>query len=128
MDAWRRPRRGLGGANLRAAAFAGGATAEAKTSDGAGDGKGRRKKNPFFRADTMQATDRKKARWHKQGNASVDKCFLTHWPLACRRNDNLQARVTAKADKKKAKREKKLLRPGFEGRRSGFIPSPGSGK
>jgi hypothetical protein len=33
--------------------------------------------------------------------------------------------VTAKADKKKAKREKKLLRPGFEGRRSGFIPSPG---
>lgn len=45
----------------------------------------------------------------------------------CRRTDNLQARVTAKAEKKKAKREKKLLRPGFEGRRSGFIPSPGGG-
>lgn len=44
-----------------------------------------------------------------------------------KRTDNLQARVTAKADKKKAKREKKLLRPGFEGRRSGFIPSPGGG-
>lgn len=56
-------------------------------------------------------------------------CFLPTYLLssACRRNDNLQARVTAKADKKKAKREKKLLRPGFEGRRSGFIPSPGGG-
>ena len=35
--------------------------------------------------------------------------------------------MTAKAEKKKAKREKKLLRPGFEGRRSGFITSPGGG-
>lgn len=56
-------------------------------------------------------------------------CFLPTFLLlsSCRRNDNLQARVTAKADKKRAKREKKLLRPGFEGRRSGFIPSPGGG-
>lgn len=54
---------------------------------------------------------------------SADMCGFS----CCRRTDNLQARVTAKAEKKKAKREKKLLRPGFEGRRSGFIPSPGGG-
>lgn len=38
-----------------------------------------------------------------------------------RRNDNLNKRVQAKMDKKKAKREKKLMRAGFEGRKAGFI-------
>jgi hypothetical protein len=46
----------------------------------------------------------------------------------CRRQENLQARATAKADKRKAKREKKLLRPGFEGRREGFITKPKAGE
>jgi len=41
--------------------------------------------------------------------------------LCCRRKDNLAARSTAKLENKKAKREKKLLRAGFEGRKSGFI-------
>lgn len=41
-----------------------------------------------------------------------------------RRRENIGARVTAKADKKKAKREKKLLRAGFEGRKAGFIATP----
>ena len=52
------------------------------------------------------------------------ECGLTVYPVLCRRTDNLQARATAKADRKKEKREKKLLRPGFEGRKSGFIQSP----
>jgi hypothetical protein len=37
--------------------------------------------------------------------------------LPYRRRDNLQARVTQVKQKKIAKREKKLMRPGFEGRR-----------
>jgi hypothetical protein len=44
-----------------------------------------------------------------------------------RRRANLQGRVDAKVEAKKAKREKRLLRAGFEGRRRGPIgtPSPG---
>eukprot|EP00798_Chlamydomonas_sp_ICE-L_P002205 gene2205-33765_t len=38
-----------------------------------------------------------------------------------RRNTNLKARVDGKLAKKKEKREKKLLRAGFEGRKEGFI-------
>jgi len=38
-----------------------------------------------------------------------------------RRKDNLAARSKTKQDNKKAKREKKLLRAGFEGRKAGFI-------
>jgi hypothetical protein len=38
-----------------------------------------------------------------------------------RRKDNLAARSKTKLDKKKEKREKKLLRAGFEGRKEGFI-------
>jgi hypothetical protein len=41
--------------------------------------------------------------------------------VLCRRKDNLAARSTTKLENKKAKREKKLLRAGFEGRKSGFI-------
>ena len=39
----------------------------------------------------------------------------------CRRNANLQRRVDKKVETKKAKREKKLMRPGFEGRRDTFL-------
>ena len=35
----------------------------------------------------------------------------------CRRKDNLQTRVDAKIAKKHEKRDKKLMRAGFEGRR-----------
>lgn len=42
-----------------------------------------------------------------------------------KRRDNLQARVTQKKETKKAKREKKLMRAGFEGRKQGFIATPG---
>ena len=42
-----------------------------------------------------------------------------------KRRTNLQRRVDAKKDAKKAKREKKLLRAGFEGRKQGFIATPG---
>lgn len=38
-----------------------------------------------------------------------------------KRKGNLDARRQVKFDNKKAKREKKLLRPGFEGRKEGFI-------
>lgn len=38
-----------------------------------------------------------------------------------KRHDNLAARTATKLENKKAKREKKLLRPGFEGRKQGFI-------
>lgn len=47
-----------------------------------------------------------------------------HLPL-CRRTDNLQSRVDTKVANKKAAREKKLLRAGFEGRKTGFIGGGG---
>ncbi|KAI3980121.1 hypothetical protein MKX01_034727 [Papaver californicum] len=40
------------------------------------------------------------------------------------RNDNIQGRIQAKRAKKIEKREKKLMRPGFEGRKQGFINEP----
>jgi hypothetical protein len=52
--------------------------------------------------------------------------FAARAPCPCRRKDNLAARTKTKLDNRKAKREKKLLRAGFEGRKSGFI-SPGGG-
>ena len=48
-------------------------------------------------------------------------------PACCRRTDNLKARTAAKVERRKEKREKKLLRPGFEGRRDSFIRSPSAG-
>jgi hypothetical protein len=41
-----------------------------------------------------------------------------------KRKANLQGRIDAKKDAKKARREKKLLRAGFEGRKRGFILTP----
>lgn len=38
-----------------------------------------------------------------------------------KRKDNLQRRIDVKREKKKERREKKLLRAGFEGRKKGFI-------
>lgn len=43
--------------------------------------------------------------------------------VARRRNDNLNSRASGKAERKKQKREAKLLRPGFEGRRAGPLGS-----
>lgn len=42
----------------------------------------------------------------------------------CRRKDNVAARAATKLENKKAKRDKKLLRAGFEGRKVGFINAP----
>ena len=50
-------------------------------------------------------------------------CRLTPAPVCCRRADNLKTRVDTKLKNKKDKREKKLLRAGFEGRRDTFIGS-----
>ena len=41
----------------------------------------------------------------------------------CRRADNLKVRTDTKLKNKRDKREKKLLRAGFEGRRDTFIGS-----
>ncbi|PRW58169.1 surfeit locus 6-like protein [Chlorella sorokiniana] len=41
-----------------------------------------------------------------------------------KRRDNIDTRIKAKQDKKKQKRENKLLRAGFEGRKQGFIDTP----
>lgn len=41
-----------------------------------------------------------------------------------RRRENLQARSQAKQQQKVARREKKLMRAGFEGRRDTFINGP----
>lgn len=41
-----------------------------------------------------------------------------------KRKENLQARIDAKKAAKKERREKKLLRAGFEGRKKSFIPTP----
>ena len=47
-----------------------------------------------------------------------------HCAMLCRRRtDNLTARANAKLAKRKDKREKKLMRAGFEGRRDTFINS-----
>lgn len=45
--------------------------------------------------------------------------------LEHRRTDNLAGRVAGKLEKKKAKREKKLMRAGFEGRRETAINGTG---
>ena len=50
---------------------------------------------------------------------------LPHLPR--RRTSNLTARVQGKVQKKKERREKKLLRAGFEGRKQGFIGGGGGG-
>jgi hypothetical protein len=47
--------------------------------------------------------------------------------LTCRRKDNLAARSAVKLEKKKERRDKKLLRAGFEGRKAGFINAPKGG-
>ena len=47
--------------------------------------------------------------------------LLTECNRCRRRRENLQARVQAKKQNKITKREKKLMRPGFEGRRDTFI-------
>lgn len=52
---------------------------------------------------------------------NLNCCFAV-----CRRKDNLAARAATKLENKKAKREKKLLRAGFEGRKAGFINAPKS--
>jgi hypothetical protein len=46
--------------------------------------------------------------------------------VICRRKDNLAARSAVKLEKKKERRDKKLLRAGFEGRKAGFINVPKS--
>lgn len=49
------------------------------------------------------------------------RCPLTAPPDVCRRTGNLQKRIDEKKDKKIKKRENKLMRAGFEGRKSGTI-------
>lgn len=55
-------------------------------------------------------------RQEKQKEAQVAK--------QTKRKANLQGRIDAKKEAKKARREKKLLRAGFEGRKRGFITTP----
>ena len=50
--------------------------------------------------------------------ASAPACLTRH---CCRRHDNIQGRIEKKKDKRKERRENKLLRAGFEGRKEGFI-------
>lgn len=52
-----------------------------------------------------------------KGDPYVDLYFC------CRRQDNLQGRADTKKANRIEKREKKLMRAGFEGRRSSFINS-----
>jgi hypothetical protein len=66
---------------------------------------------------------KKKAAAAWQGR--VDKQRQDQSERQARRKGNLQARITQKKDKKKARREKKLLRAGFEGRKAGPIATPG---
>jgi hypothetical protein len=65
-----------------------------------------------------------------QSHARSTHACHTHPPQQPRRRkEHLAARAATKADNKKAKREKKLLRAGFEGRKAGFInPSSGGGR
>lgn len=58
----------------------------------------------------------------KHSNLYATCCSpLSHHPTTPRRKDNLAARAQTKLAKKKERREKKLLRAGFEGRKQGFI-------
>lgn len=45
----------------------------------------------------------------------------------CRRQENIEGRIKARQEKRKARRENKLLRAGFEGRKEGFIATPKAG-
>ena len=64
--------------------------------------------------------------------ASGDRCsFPSSSPESStsslpRRKENLQKRSQGRVDKKKDRREKKLLRAGFEGRKAGFIGGGGA--
>ena len=59
----------------------------------------------------------KTLRW----SSTKEPASLLTQRAGCRRNANLQRRVDKKVETKKAKREKKLMRPGFEGRRDTFL-------
>ena len=52
----------------------------------------------------------------------VEPCVVL--PFAYRRKENIDSRIKARQDRRKASREKKLLRAGFEGRKQGFIATP----
>lgn len=45
-------------------------------------------------------------------------------PTPRRRKENIEGRIKARQDRRKARRENKLLRAGFEGRKQGFITTP----
>eukprot|EP00775_Hariotina_reticulata_P003503 gene3503-3772_t len=60
---------------------------------------------------------RKGKRWEERVTAQQEQ----QQARQDKRKNNLAARANTKLDKKKAKRDKKLLRAGFEGRKSGFI-------
>ena len=53
--------------------------------------------------------------------------YMTGFLFYDRRKENLQHRSKGRVDKKKSKRENKLLRAGFEGRKAGFIGDSAAG-
>ncbi|KAF6254094.1 surfeit locus protein 6-domain-containing protein [Scenedesmus sp. NREL 46B-D3] len=70
-----------------------------------------------------QDKQRKAKRWAERNSAQQEQQKARQ----DKRKDNLAARSTAKLEKKKERRDKKLLRAGFEGRKSGFINAPKGG-
>ena len=68
------------------------------------------------RQSAMKQTRQLLLRGAKYGDAVVQPL-----PTCCRRQDNLQGRADTKKAHKVEKREKKLMRAGFEGRRATFI-------
>ncbi|WIA40686.1 hypothetical protein OEZ86_004382 [Tetradesmus obliquus] len=67
-----------------------------------------------------QEKARKAKRWAERNSAQQEQQKARQ----DKRKDNLAARSAVKLEKKKERRDKKLLRAGFEGRKAGFINAP----
>jgi len=80
--------------------------------------------DPKLLRKSMKKEAKMKEKKSKVWNERLEKQKEGQEAKQAKRRTNLQRRVDAKKEAKKAKREKKLLRAGFEGRKKTFITTP----
>ncbi|KAH7618408.1 hypothetical protein NADE_000601 [Nannochloris sp. 'desiccata'] len=80
--------------------------------------------DPKLLRKSMKKEAKMKQKKSKVWNERLEKQKEGQEAKQAKRRTNLQRRVDAKKEAKKAKREKKLLRAGFEGRKKTFITTP----
>jgi Surfeit locus protein 6/60S ribosome biogenesis protein Rrp14 len=80
--------------------------------------------DPKLLRKSMKKDAKMKQKKSKVWNERLEKQKEGQEAKQAKRRTNLQRRVDAKKEAKKAKREKKLLRAGFEGRKKTFITTP----